>query len=561
MSVSESITSSIVGSIVSSINAIAGATLKFLALVANSAGEMVGVKIGTGDITEACTSVRYQPDHEGIYRPFAANEPVQKLGRVVDNLAASPDSPATQNITVISGHEYAVRIEGASGSTAVLSNAAVDTLTNNGADPITHDSGTPVTATTATLTVTISGAVTNLLVVDVSGQAIQLAPEYVTAKKVFSHANGNTVDGSGVVTEAKGADFDPQPKSYVGPGLTNSAIRSDDLVTAPWSNSGSGTLNMDAPGITGEPDKAGTHTPGAATDRIEHNSTGKASGASVTYKIYIAKRSAGSSFPKLLFDLAGGTRKLFWVNVDPSNGDTHEHSSNPSALTALETKVVGDFIEVLAEVPDASTNITVAFRGYSNAAATLTSETDNGTTGVATAYTQLELHEGKTIAEVRGTTPVFTSGASATVNATNLSFDDANHPTEGGYFVEWTPEYATSEVSGDIEIISLDNNAGLLYYDADTSQLKSTDGTNTASVALTTVAGTTYKIWVAYGGTNLQVGVDASTGTATSFDGAFASGTKIEICTPADNVSSLRNMQTHKTDFDNAVTILQGLSA
>lgn len=44
---------------------------------------MRGVLLGAGDLTPSHTAAIYQPDHEGVYREFAANEPVYKGGRVV----------------------------------------------------------------------------------------------------------------------------------------------------------------------------------------------------------------------------------------------------------------------------------------------------------------------------------------------------------------------------------------------------------------------------------------------------------------------------------------------
>jgi len=94
--------------------------------------------------------------------------------RVVENLASGTDTPATQNITVVSGNQYQVTIgkASASGSTAVCSGAFTGTLTGDGVNRIAITAtGTPVTATTTTLTVTITGSVKELMVEDVTGYA------------------------------------------------------------------------------------------------------------------------------------------------------------------------------------------------------------------------------------------------------------------------------------------------------------------------------------------------------------------------------------------------------
>lgn len=143
--------------------------------------------------------------------------------RFIENLADSPtDSPTTHTVTVVSGREYHVSIgeDSANGSTCVCSNAFSATITgdNNGTSRLGFASGTPATASSTSLTLTITGGVTDLLVEDVTQQSNQNPGEYVSVGtetglyhglgvdgiKAFDTQNGNTVDGSGVVTAASG---------------------------------------------------------------------------------------------------------------------------------------------------------------------------------------------------------------------------------------------------------------------------------------------------------------------------------------------------------------------
>lgn len=98
--------------------------------------------------------------------------------RVVRNLRNS--TLTTQSITVVSGREYQVTIAGANGATCVASNAFTGTLTADGTNRISWPNGTPKTAASTTLTLTITGTLTELLVEDVTGASNQAPSEYVS---------------------------------------------------------------------------------------------------------------------------------------------------------------------------------------------------------------------------------------------------------------------------------------------------------------------------------------------------------------------------------------------
>jgi hypothetical protein len=191
-------------------------------------------------------------DHEGVIRiiPGALSAIVPggivpyQDARIIQNLWPSSDdsdTPTTQIITTISGHEYQLTIgaDSANGSTAVCSGAFVGTLTGDAVDRQSWNNGIPKTATTTSLTVTITGAVTKISLEDVTGQANQNPGEYQkvdAANSLYGFAyyateNGNTVDGSGVVTEAVGANLSPAPTMVHWPSSTNYYINSDAPVT------------------------------------------------------------------------------------------------------------------------------------------------------------------------------------------------------------------------------------------------------------------------------------------------------------------------------------------
>lgn len=94
----------------------------------------------------------------------------------------------------------------------------------------------------------------------------------------------------------------------------------------------------------------------------------------------------------------------------------------------------------------------------------------------------------------------------------------------------WTPAFSTADVSGVINILTADDGTTIiLSYDADTSQLKATDGTNTATVPLTVVSGAGYNIKVQYSAAGLRVGVDDVFGSYVTFTGRFPVGAKLSF--------------------------------
>ncbi len=126
------------------------------------------------------TSVTTVVDFERLTKYCLAKETPFPGARREFNLIAGPSNiPITQDITVISGNQYQMRIgaTSASGATAECSDAFIETLTGDAVDPQGFD--VAKTASTTTLTVTIIGTVTDLMVVDVTGRANQNPPEYV----------------------------------------------------------------------------------------------------------------------------------------------------------------------------------------------------------------------------------------------------------------------------------------------------------------------------------------------------------------------------------------------
>ena len=133
-----------------------------------------------------------------------------------------------------------------------------------------------------------------------------------------------------------------------------------------------------------------------------------------------------------------------------------------------------------------------------------------------------------------------------------LSFDDANiDHTSGAIYFEWQPTVAASEVSGDLELLSLNAGADLAYYDGTNSQVESADGTNTGVKSLTIVKDTTYEVGVIWDATagNMRVNVDGTWGTEVSFDGTYTVGTVLELFNDFGYVNKMRTLKGYSGSY------------
>ena len=207
----------------------------------NHLGKLVKPTPGTY-VSNSRTSDTITLDHEGIPHTTPGGEIALDQGRRVVNLASQL---VTHNVGTEIGRDYQVSCSGPAGSTVVLSDAATGTLTTDGVARQGFDAG--VTATSATLTLTVTGPLTTLMVEDVTGRSSYAPSEYVEQTTDYGSGlagtlwsdktNGNSISG-GVVTEAAGAALDPQPQVMMWPERTNISWPSDNLQSAQWDKNG-----------------------------------------------------------------------------------------------------------------------------------------------------------------------------------------------------------------------------------------------------------------------------------------------------------------------------------
>jgi len=363
--------------------------------------------------------------------------------------------------------------------------------------------------------------------------------------------------GSGVVGVMREAGED---WGVAQPACTNEITYSRDMTNAAWGKTAN--VSYDQTGMQGDAN--------GASLAEDDNGSGYESATSPTitvtddsnpivWRFFIKKDADTSRFPEFQCRLSGGTTQNNYVQLNTSTGAVVSRASVGTVDQSVRD--AGDWWELLVEVTNNNTGNTSANVIIYPGVTTVWNTIETTATG-SIIVGNAEIHLNKTIAKVKGTSPIFTAGGTGTINASDLSVDDANHGnTEGGWYCEILPFFATSEVSGDQEILSLNAGADLLYYDATNSQAESADGTNTGAKALTTVSGTKYKLGVAYGSSSLRVNVDGSWGTAVSYDSAYPAGSALEILRAIGQTCFIRNIRRYDEDYTTAQATIDGLMA
>lgn len=271
-------------------------------------------------------------DFEGIIKTVKTEEARFEGARRECNLANNSDNPVTQSITVIAENEYQITIGAGSaiGSTVVCSDAFTETITGDSVNRIAITSdGTPKVASTANLTLTITGLVSQLMVADVTKQSNKNPGEYVSTGvlsspyhganvdgvRYFDYKNGNTVVDN-IVTEAKGSAllaetlkglmFEQQTTNLIFYSeefdnviwLKNSCALGESKITAPNGNI-SGFQLISSPSI-------GVHR--ITTDILVTGLTTVSMYAKhAGYLLQIRPRNIGSGAAFANFDLSDGT--------------------------------------------------------------------------------------------------------------------------------------------------------------------------------------------------------------------------------------------------------------
>lgn len=261
---------------------------------------------------------------------------------------------------------------------------------------------------------------------------------------------------------------------------TNSQIRSFNLADAEFTKSNM-TAVLDATGMRGDANGATTLTATAGNATAIANAITDASDDQLTR--WFIKRKTGT-----------GT-----INITVDGGSTWQDVTTEVDSTA-------GFNECL-EDQAALANPQIGIRIVTSADAVYVGNA--------------EAHLGDLKESVRQSSPLFTAGSTTTINATDLSFDDANHADlQGGYYCEF--RNAGLDVNNLGGLLGMGVNARLLRNQS-SSAMGVDDGPNLAFTPTISLAAddTEFKFAFAYGSSSQRVNADNAWGTATSYDGEY----------------------------------------
>ena len=504
--------------------AIGANPLKFHALTYDPVTfEMLGVKTGVGDLTEANTAERYYADYENIWRSFGSAVPGWYGGRVVENLILqSDDLTATWlNIggTIVDSETFAVTASGNRPYQLALNAVAGETFIASVlfASDVDIDfvmrvsDGSNITSPllslvggTAAKRYTFSGTwandyanaqwqvfrsmesknatitIKNMQFENSTGRTDTTTPsEYIPTttapvQKVFANENGNTVT-SNVVTEAAGPLLADMPWLVGQSEQTCSTLYSVDFTDAAWVKV-NGTAAKDAVGLRSDANGASTLTATSANATFIQTITA-ASGEHATR--FFVRRKTGTGAIELTVD-GGSTWTAITIDADYDDYQIDQAAvTNPGFGLRIVTS--GDEVEV----------------GSGQGHLTATKES------------------------IRRASPIFTEGSTVTITASDLSLDDANHSdTQGCYFLEFRNAGLNGVNTGGL--IGLGASGRLVYTDA-ANRFRAHCGSAATLGPVVTLAAddTEYKIGMAYGDSNFRTNTDNSWGAEAAYDGSF----------------------------------------
>jgi len=392
-----------------------------------------------------------------------------------------------------------------------------------------------------------------VLLEDVTGQSNQNPGEYVSVGvesapyhglgadgiKAFDYANGNTVDGSGVVTEAAGAVISPAPMWEHQPASENLCTYSYDLTQ--WDTPRSSLL--DETGIDGHPAKASTSTTTSGSfDPVFHAITCEIADYTVVFAI--KKTTGATTFPGMRFYLITANT---WYGLTLNTNTGAYTVRNLSQPISPVVKSIGNWWYV-------------AIEGASAAVDTLQMEifpaanTDMGATwsstpagSVVTGY--VGLYKNTSPQAAINLSPIPTSGAAASRTTPVWKYPRAGNvdETSGTLVVKGLiPGAAYADVPDGtvLSYVSLkDITYNLLYANRTSNPYgvfpRSYDGSWLWGIeTYEWLAGNEYNLAVRWNATTLkrQVGYQDVTGagswqwgTEVAFDGAFAIGDFIQL--------------------------------
>ena len=434
---------------------------------------------GAGNPTYTRGTNAWEFDNEGklILVPSGA----ARFGgaRMVRNLLAATGTLSTQDVTTIAA-SYTLSFYGTGSVT--LSGTATGTLNGTGASTRVQ---TTLTATAGTLTLTVSGSVTDAQLENVTGQADQTASEYVSVGVLSAPYHGAGVDGVKWFETNKNGSAISEANllgNHVEGARTNSLLYSRDLTDAAWVKTNV-TAVKTATGIDNAANSASTLTASAADATILQ--TLSLAAAARSFSAYV-KRRTGSGSVYITRD--GGTN---WKDIT-------------SSLGASWTRVKIENTAVL--------NPSVGFK-------------------IATSGDAIDVDVCQDEAGAFINSQIITTTAAVTRNADVVTFQFASNWSN-------TAGWALATVQGEswenAKGTAIGNANNGLKLSASNSGIVAYDGTNTVNGPAGSPSGAE-KLAMTWGSGALQVASGGVAGSAGSYDGAWGLGA-IGIGTSQGNV-------------------------
>ena len=353
---------------------------------------------------------------------------------------------------------------------------------------------------------------------------------------------------------------------YGAPAATNLLTYSRDLTNAAWTTVGSPTVTYDQVGLTGAANTASKveDTDGAAHEFISDAVTVTASAATHTARWKIDKDADTSRFVGCFFEESAG--RLAWFHVNTSTGATAAANISNDASATIEVRDAGLWWEVLVSVDGAGV-ITTLNAYLLPADATVIGTRNVAATGFVICG-NIEIHEGKTIAQVRGSSPIFTSGSTVTINKTDPSAPQANDDqANGAWYIEGLMMWDNSAVDLTTTDCLFTNTSSYLAVSrirpSASIAFRASDGSAASTPsAQWNAIDTVFKYSVVYDGSSNQIvaRLDGNYGTEATYDGSFF-GTAGDILIGKGIAGTLlvRNLRRYSDNFDAGKTVVEGL--
>lgn len=271
--------------------------------------------------------------------------------RMVRNLLTATSTLSTQNVTTVAA-SYTLSFHGTGSIT--LSGSATGTLNGTGVSTRVQ---TTVTATAGTLTLTVSGLVTDAQLENVTGQLDQTASEYVSVGVLSAPFHGAGVDGVKWFDTNKNGSAIPASSllGYHGEATRmNNLLHSRDLTNAVWVKTNI-TAARTAVGIDNAANSASTLTASAANATILQTLTMAA--AARSFSAYVKRRTGTGA---VYITRNGGAN---WTDITSSLGASWarvriENTSVLNPSVGFMIVAPGDAIDVDACQDEAGTFIT-----------------------------------------------------------------------------------------------------------------------------------------------------------------------------------------------------------